>query len=304
MASDARDVDSKYDKYGRPVPATPRDPKKVAYDQYGQGRQVPADTVYNRWAPDTLYAGSGYNFETPPPAGGSQYGGGGGQAPTSTGLRMGSSVYPMATSQPFTQGSSDDPALARDNPNNPAVTSPFFPGMGGTPSLTQPGYEAQALQALQNQGQSEYLNQRARLSDASFDKRLGALSGMIGGAGQPWVQHGMGPEGQENAARAAAFARAKEQAGNTANAALASLKGLYEQSGTMGSTMEAARAGQIIGGAGADVNEFTRDQLMSDLARAAQIADMQYQGGITQRGQNLGAQQALFALMNNAGVIY
>ena len=304
MASDAGKTITKYDAYGRPIPASPTDPKKVAYDQYGQGRQVPADTVYNRWAPDTTYVGSGYNFETPPPAGGGQSGGGGGQAPAATGLRVGGSVYPMATSQPLQQGSSDDPATFRDNPNNPNITSPFFPSTGGTPSLTQPGYEAQALQALQQQGQSEYLNQRARLSDASFDKRLGALSGMIGGAGQPWIQHGLGPEGQENAARAAAFARAKEQAGNTANAALASLKGLYEQSGTMGSTMEAAKAGQIIGGAGAGVNEFTREQLMADLARAADIADMQYQGGITQRGQNLGAQQALFALMNNAGVIY
>lgn len=163
---------------------------------------------------------------------------------------------------------------------------------------------AKSLQAQQAANELAFLNQRASLSDSGWDKRFGQVQGAIGQVGQNSVQHGSsGMQGNETAARAAAFARAKEQAGRTANAALASLKGMFEDSGTMGSTMEAAQAGQIIGGAGAGVNEFTRDQMISDLARAAEIEDAQYAGNITQRGQDNSMKQALLALMNS-GPLY
>ena len=151
-------------------------------------------------------------------------------------------------------------------------------------------------------GQRGLLDRRAELSEDAFRNRFSMLQGAGTGAGAQ-VQHGAGPQGNEMAARAAAFARAKEQAGQTANASLAALRGLYEGRGTMGSTMEAADAGRVIGGAGAGVNAFTREQLLSDLARAAEIEDMQYQGNITQRGQDINARNALYSLMN-AGTLY
>ena len=159
-----------------------------------------------------------------------------------------------------------------------------------------------ALQQGSFTGQKDILGERARLSDASFQSRFSQVMGP-GGAPMSTIGHGTSLVGNETAARAAAFARAKEQAGNTANAAMQALRGLYENQGTMGSTMEAARAGQVIGEAGAGVNQFTRDQLLSDLSRAADIEDLQYQGGITQRGQDVALKQALLALVNG-GVIY
>ena len=161
-----------------------------------------------------------------------------------------------------------------------------------------------AFLAQQGTQQSDFLNQRASLSDSTWDKRFGQVQGAIGQVGQNSVQHGSaGMQGNEAAARAAAFARAKEQAGRTANSALASLKGMFENSGTMGSTMEAAQAGQILGGAGAGVNQFTRDQMISDLSRAAEIEDTQYSGNIAQRAQDNQMKQALLALMNG-GALY
>ena len=161
----------------------------------------------------------------------------------------------------------------------------------------------QALAALQNQAEMDFLNRRAQLGEQSFTSRLGAIQGSGVGAAPPREQQadiGFNEEG----ARAAAFARAKEQAGMSANAAIQSLRGLFEQQGTTGSTMEAARMGEALGGARADVGDFTQQQLMADLARAAQISDQRYSGGITQRGQDIAAKNALMALINSAGVVY
>ena len=59
----------------------------------------------------------------------------------------------------------------------------------------------------------------------------------------------------------------------------------------LGSTEEARGTGAVIGGAGQGLNQFTRDQMILDLNRAADISDQVYQGNIQQRGQNIGAQQ-------------
>lgn len=175
---------------------------------------------------------------------------------------------------------------------------------GSISGLKTQGQIQKDLQAQQAAAELAFLNQRASLSDSTWDKRFGQVQGAIGQVGQNAVQHGSaGMQGNEAAARAAAFARAKEQSGRTANSALASLKGMFEDSGTMGSSMEAAQAGQIIGGAGAGVNQFTRDQMISDLARAAEIEDAQYSGNITQRAQDNSMKQALLALMNG-GALY
>lgn len=189
--------------------------------------------------------------------------------------------------------------------NRMASTAEAEKGRSATSALAQMQVNAaRDLAAQQAKAESDFLNQRASLSDASWQNRFSQVQGAMGQPGATTIQHGTaGMQGNETAARAAAFARAKEQAGRTANSALMSLRGLFEDSGTTGSTMEAAQAGNIIGGAGAGVNQFTRDQLMSDLARAAEIEDMQYQGGITQRGQDISAKNALLSLMN-AGVLY
>lgn len=155
-----------------------------------------------------------------------------------------------------------------------------------------------------NKYAQEQAAQKAGLSDTSFAKRLALLGPIVGqqGGPSPYVQYGAG--GGDQAARDAAFARAKEQAGQTALAGLKSFQGQMENRGLMGSTQESQGMGNIIGATGGAVNDFTREQLINDLNRSAQVADTQYQGNITQRGQDMQRQQALISLLNMGGSLY
>lgn len=145
--------------------------------------------------------------------------------------------------------------------------------------------------------QSQSLKDSAALQAEAEARRLGYMPQIM--ASMPgMVTHGSGAGGQqEEAARAAAFARAKEQAGSTA---LSSLRGLEDYSagrGQTGSSMERSMIGDVVGGAAGQVNEFTRDQLIADLQRAAQLSDQEYQGNITQRGQNMALTPAMLGLV-------
>ena len=110
---------------------------------------------------------------------------------------------------------------------------------------------------------------------------------------------------QEAAARDAAFARSKEQAGQTARASMQSLQDAVGERGLMGSSVEAAQTGNIIGGAAGDIGEFLRDRAMTESAQASRNADTEYQGQVTQRGQTLGRQQQQQqALLSLIGGLY
>lgn len=158
--------------------------------------------------------------------------------------------------------------------------------------------------AQQQQGaEAALLNQRAGLSDASFDKRLGLLQGGMAGAAPPQVAGVGGPNADEAGARAAAFARAKEQAGLNANAGITALKQLMAGRGLQGSSIEANAMADVVGGGQSDINDFTREQLIQDLGRSAQVSDRTYAGNVQQRGQDLAYKQALLGLMNS-GPLY
>lgn len=173
----------------------------------------------------------------------------------------------------------------------------------GQGSITKPAYENQQQAQLNSQLNQQELEKRAALSDKAWKARFAMVS--------PYAQDSghvnMGPGGemndQERAARAAAFSRAKEQSGQTGLAALNALKQSVENTGRMGSSYEAQGLGGIIGGVQGGVNDFTREQLIQDLNRAAGIADETYQGNITQRGQDLARQQAIIGLLS-AGSLY
>lgn len=153
---------------------------------------------------------------------------------------------------------------------------------------------------------------QAKLAADAEARRLAALHALMkqyGGSGQtgvpPTVTHpGAGVGANEAAARAAAFGRAKDQTGQITRGAVDSLRSLYAGSGNTGAQRQGLE-NIVAGGAGA-LNEFTRDQLMADLQRQGQVSDMTYQGGITQRGQDINRPinpqlQALISLM---GTIY
>lgn len=149
----------------------------------------------------------------------------------------------------------------------------------------------------------DLLPEKAKLNDATFNSRLTALTS-AGGTPAPHVgdETGGALSPDEIMARNAAFARAKDQAGMTANSALEGLRAATSSRGLMGSTIEGEDMANIIGGGAGEINQYTDKQLASDLGRSAEVADRNYQGNVTQRGQDMQAKQALLALINSGSL--
>jgi len=156
-----------------------------------------------------------------------------------------------------------------------------------------------AAQAARNQAniQSGALKESAALQAEAEARRLAQLPQIM--SQMPGVvSYGSSMGGpQEEAARAAAFARAKEQAGGTALGALRALENYAAGRGQTGSSMERGMIGDVVGGAAGQINEYSRDQMLADLQRAAQISDMNYQGQLQQRGQNISMLPSLMGLI-------
>ena len=110
----------------------------------------------------------------------------------------------------------------------------------------------------------------------------------------------------EDAARAAAFARAKEQSGQIAQSSLAGLRNALARRGISGGGYANMRTAEALAPAADQLQDFTREQLIQDLGQARHVADLGYQGDITQRGQTLQAQQAerasLLGLLRSGGL--
>lgn len=158
-----------------------------------------------------------------------------------------------------------------------------------------------------------------------FSTRLAELSkyGIFnqqqgGGAGTsepPRETGGSDIGGDEAAARAAAFARGKDQAALIAQKGLEGVKNLMAARGIGGSTIEGGGIMDVFSGATNTLGNLSRDITMADAARAGQIADRNYAGNIEQRGQDidyrLGLEdaanrrsQSLISLLNAAGAAY
>ena len=202
---------------------------------------------------------------------------------------------PSRLAQPYAQTPIGNVNQASGNLYNPETDSEQFTG-------AQRGTNAgQALRAL---------------AEASGLPLLGSSSssgagGMGGGVGSlPAIAM---PD--TSAANAAAFGRAKDQAGQTARASLTALRNEMAGRGLRGSGIEAGEVGKTIARGAAGVNEFTREQAIQDAGNAADLAKQEYQGRITQRGQDIGVAQAnasrqqqqlegLLGLIGGRGILY
>ena len=165
---------------------------------------------------------------------------------------------------------------------------------------------AGALQQIGASGdiQGKLLGQRAQLSDASFDKRLGAVTGLLGGIGGETTggpSYGVTPN--EEAARQAAFAREKDTLGQILRAAMTGLTNSISERGLVGSGFEGQGVRDIIAGGQGQLGNVAREQTIQDLGRAREVADRDYAGNLTRRGQDLAFKNALLGLIN-AGPIY
>ena len=170
----------------------------------------------------------------------------------------------------------------------------------------------QALKALQEASGLDLLGSS---SSAGFGAWGGAGDGLGGTAPQVSMP-------DTSAARNAIFARAKDQAGQTARAALTGLQGEMAGRGLLGSGIEGSEMANIIGQAAGGVNEVTREQAIQDALAAARAGEVGYQGSITQRGQDLTARgqnlsardadaarraqsiQGLLSVINSSGMLY
>ena len=151
---------------------------------------------------------------------------------------------------------------------------------------------------------------RDKYNQAAEARALAAMSqwNATGGGTAPTVSRVSGDIAQkESAARAAAFARSKEQAGAVAQSALSGLRNQMARRGFGGGGgFVDMRTAEALAPAADQLNEVEREQLIQDLYNAQHQGDVEYQGAIQQRGQTLANQPTAASLIGllRAGRIY
>lgn len=188
--------------------------------------------------------------------------------------------------QQYTGGSYQPPP-----PRETIQSQHFGPGTSGNTRISPGAYDQQEQTRLEWALRGDEANRRFQM-----------LQGLFNSQGGPGAQVQYGQGGDETAARNAAFARAKEQAGQTGRSAMMALQSNMADRGMTGSSVEAGLMGGAIGDAANSVGDFTREQLMQDLARQRHISDTVYQGNITQRGQDMSKNQMLLGLLTGGSL--
>ena len=145
--------------------------------------------------------------------------------------------------------------------------------------------------------QGRQLNAQGQELLSAATRGLGAPNiNTPGIATPPNVSYQGATQQQEQAARDAAFAQAKDTAANTARASLNALTGELQSRGLGGGGYEAGQVGQELGREANTLGQVNAQLAENAYQRAGQIADEQYQGGIAQRGQNIGLGEAQASL--------
>lgn len=126
-------------------------------------------------------------------------------------------------------------------------------------------------------------------------------------------------QGAIDAGDAAAFSRAKDTVGRNTAASLKSLTNQFAGRGLRGSSIEGGEIGRAVGAGAGQLDDVARSQAVAGSDRAVDLAKTAYQGDVTQRGQDIGAntayaqiastQQAnkfasLLGLIKSAGSLY
>ena len=164
--------------------------------------------------------------------------------------------------------------------SRPAAGTNGGPGNPAAPAMSD---EAKMRLAAQLRKEEE-LRQWARIQEM---QKTWAPPQVPGG--------GVGQTPEEAAAQSAAFGRAKDKIGDISRSAVDSLRNLYAGSGNL-AAMNAGLEGMGQEGM-KNLSNFSTEQAMQEAARTAQLSDRNYQGGITQRGQDLSMLQSLMGLM-------
>ena len=166
-------------------------------------------------------------------------------------------------------------------------------GPGGE-TTTSEEYGLSAAEELEQQ-----LAARDKYNKLAEARRLAMFQGLDAGGGDGGTDSNL--SFNEEAARNAAFARAKGRAGQTARASLDALREIQSSRGLLGGAKEAQGAESVIGEAAGGLGEFENEQLMLDLNRAGEIGNRNYAGALTRRGQDIEKRRSLLALLSSSG---
>lgn len=147
---------------------------------------------------------------------------------------------------------------------------------------------------LKRENEIAILNKRKELNDSTFASRLAALSspGSSGPSGSSY------DPAKAEAARAVAFARAKDTAGQNARASLDTLRNVLSATGKLGSGQEGALEAALVGGTAGDINEYVREQLIQDLNYATHIDDRDFAAAQSQKDRDASYRQSMLGLIN------
>ena len=149
-------------------------------------------------------------------------------------------------------------------------------------------------------GERDRLNREAE--DRAFARFKDASTVPLPGGETPGGG-GPTPDANEAAARAAAFARAKEQSANIAQSSMTALRNALNSRGISGGGYANMKAAEALSPAANRLQDFGREQLIQDLDRSSQVADRDVATSTTRRGQDLNYRQSLLSLLN-AGKLY
>ena len=179
------------------------------------------------------------------------------------------------------------------NPNLDFNVSPT-----GATSLNNQSEQQRRMLQLQSQ-LGEQADLREHQQGISNRNSFLAQTSKSPAASQPVVSHpGAGPASEADA-RAAAFSRAKDQAGRIARSSLTSIAENMASKGMSGASVQALQEAGAINNAAGGLLELNRDQAMSDVNRAADVQDLNFAGRVTQRGQDLQNRQSYLSLLGS-----
>jgi hypothetical protein len=119
-------------------------------------------------------------------------------------------------------------------------------------------------------------------TSSSSSSSTGATTGGIDSGSQIALDTGAIAAGD-----AAAYSRAKDQVGQSQQGLQKALANQFSTRGLRGSSMEGRAVGSALEFGAGQLNDVSREQAIGGSQRAVDLAKTQYQGGITQRGQDL-----------------
>lgn len=222
-------------------------------------------------------------------------------------------VSPNPTTQSTWQ---DKWGTTHSGPQPTAQGNPYMDSVTGSPNQyplvgvepTQQ-YGTNAQMQMQKQGETATSALSAQRTKEAMDYQdhtlanLSKVSGSTSAGGNVQYPGGVTPE-QQQAAVEAEFARAKDTSGQIAKSAMTGLNDSMAARGLQGSGIQGEGMARIINGQAGGLSDLNREQAIQGLNYMTNANNMQYQGGITQRGQNIGLTQSLLGLLRGGGVAY